>query len=131
MALGLQTKKCANVLIVAEFFMKPSLAWQAHHDDNYRAIYLQERTLRELVRAIAIKCGVEPSSIIRTIRVNDHISITAEDDMVEQMREQQDFLADLDFAEDTHDSAAQFLESHDEPSAESDYGVKYKLTLRF
>lgn len=112
--------------------MKPSIAGRPPVDDNYRAIYLTERSLNDLVRAVALKCGVDPVCIISTIRVNDQdLPITAEDDMVEQMPERQDFIAELDVANDTHHSAAQFLECQDEPVAGTESVPKYKLTLRY
>lgn len=122
----------ANPTAVAEFFMKPSMAWGLLKDDNYRAIYLMERTLQELVRAIAVKCGVEPTKIICIVRVNEQgLQITAEDDMVEQMPERQGFIAELDIAEETHDSAAQFFEGQHEPTTGADFGAQFKLTLRY
>ena len=110
--------------------MKPSISWKPPVDDNYRAVYLMQRTLSELVRTVAFKCGIDPTTIISTVRVNDQgLPITAEDDMVEQMPERQDFIAELDVAESTHDSAAQFFD--DIHNDLMDTGTKYKLTLRY
>ena len=112
--------------------MKPSVAWEGPKDDNYRAIYLTERSLHELVRAIANKCGVDPPRIICTVRVNEQgLQITAEDDMVEQMPERQGFIAELDIADNTHDSAAQFFEDPHDPASEAESVTQYKLTLRY
>lgn len=98
-------------------------------DDNYRAVYLNERTLSELIRVIASKCGVDPNAVISTVRVNGQgLPITAEDEMVEQMPERQDLIAELDVIENTHNSAAQFFESNDDGTGS---GIAYKLTLRY
>ena len=119
----------ANNPIVAEFFVKPSLSWKLPVDDNYRAIYLYELSLKDLVRAIAVKCDVDPAAIVTTVRVNAQgLVISLDDESVEQMRERQSFIAELDVAESTHDSAAQFFESHDDGL---DTGIRYKLALRY
>ncbi|KAL9051895.1 MAG: hypothetical protein Q9162_005733 [Coniocarpon cinnabarinum] len=115
---------------VAEFFIKPSFSWKQTRDDNYRAIYLYERSLHDLVHAIASKCGIDPAAIVSTVRINQQeLVITAEDEMVQQMPERQSLLAELDIAEDTHNSAAQFFESHDDDF--EDIGTRYKLKLRY
>ena len=110
--------------------MKPSISFAPPENDLYRAIYLTERTLTDLVRAIAAKCQIDSSAVVSVIRVNDQgLNVAAEDDMVEQMPDRQDFIAELDILENHYDTPGQFFS---EGSAEyADTTLKYKLTLRY
>ena len=105
-------------------------------DDHYRAIYLKGRSLNDLVSAVAAKCAVDAARINETTRVNAAgLQIKVEDEMVHEMPEGQDFIAEFDIVEDTPDSAEQFLQLHDDdetPQPHHTYtDLSYRLTLRY
>jgi hypothetical protein len=53
---------------VACVYILPKMDGQAPSDPYYRAVYIYNRTLKDFVNAVASKCGIEPTSIRRTIR---------------------------------------------------------------
>jgi hypothetical protein len=53
---------------VACVYILPRVDGQAPSDPYYRAVYIFQRTLKDFVNAVAKNCGVEPTSIRRTIR---------------------------------------------------------------
>ena len=55
-----------------------------------------QRTLKDLVNGIATKSNIEPTKVLRTIRVNKAgINVFMDDEMVVQMPEGQDMIADF------------------------------------
>ncbi|KAL8915560.1 MAG: hypothetical protein Q9171_000125 [Xanthocarpia ochracea] len=67
-------------------------------DDCYKAVYLMERTVKELVTQLAAKCNVEPSRISRTVQVNHKgLKIMIDDTVVRELPEGQDMT--VEFAE--------------------------------
>jgi hypothetical protein len=62
--------------------------------DYYRAVYLSKRTLQCLVHEIASACNVEPTLVIRTLRVRKPgIYIQLDDESVCELSEGQDMVA--------------------------------------
>lgn len=62
----------------------------------YRAVYLPARTVAALSGSIAAKCGIDPTTIIRTVRDTPKgVPIFVDDDMVSQMNEGQDMKIEL------------------------------------
>ena len=67
-------------------------------NDYYKAVYLMERTIRDLITSISVKCGVAPSNVIRTLRINPKgLKIMVDDDVVRELPEGQDMI--VEFAE--------------------------------
>ena len=55
-----------------------------------------QRTLKDLVNGIAVKSGVEPSKILRTLRVNAKgLTIVIDDETVIQLPEGQDMIVEF------------------------------------
>ena len=67
-------------------------------EDFYRAVYLMERTVKDLITSIAMKCGVDPEHVTRTLRVNPRgLKIMVDDEVVRELPEGQDMI--VEFAE--------------------------------
>ena len=67
-------------------------------EDYYRAVYLMERTVKDLITSIAMKCGIDPTNITRTLRVNSRgLKIMVDDEVVRELPEGQDMI--VEFAE--------------------------------
>lgn len=65
-------------------------------DKYYRALYLNKRTVSDLIVKIATKCKINPNFIVRILCVNlDGFKTTVDDDMVQQAPEGQDMLAEV------------------------------------
>lgn len=81
---------------VACFFVQPRIAGKQPEDNYFRAVYLLERTVKALVSGIAMKINIEPTKVIRTIRVNQKgLQILVDDDAVHEIPEQQDMTAEF------------------------------------
>lgn len=81
---------------VACFFVQPRIAGKQPEDNYFRAVYLLERTLKALVGGIAMKISIEPTKVVRTIRVNQKgLQILVDDDAVREISEQQDMTAEF------------------------------------
>ncbi|KAJ6115898.1 hypothetical protein N7523_006315 [Penicillium sp. IBT 18751x] len=64
--------------------------------DYYRAIYLTERTVRDLMKKISEKHHIDPSRIVRVLHVNQNgMRIMVDDDVVRELPEGQDMIADI------------------------------------
>lgn len=110
--------------------MKPSIAGHRVEDDNYRAVYLRQRTVEEFVFAITAKCGIDYTSVVTTVRVGGRgVPIRVEDDMIESLPEQQDMLAEFDPVDLTHDTAEELFKNEEDGAKTPP--IKYQLTLRF
>lgn len=81
---------------VASVFVQPRIAGKAVTDSFYRAIYLMNRTLKDFNSAIARKCDIEPTAVLRTYRINrDGLHILFDDDCVRELPEAQDMTAEF------------------------------------
>jgi hypothetical protein len=62
----------------------------------YRAIYLMQPTLKDLINGIAMKCNVEATKVLRTIRINKQgLNILFDDETVKELPEGQDMVAEF------------------------------------
>ena len=123
------------------FYVQPRVAGQAPPDTYHRAIYPMARTLREFVKAIAVKSGVEPTKVLRTVRVSrDGLHILFDDDCIRELAEGQDMTAD--FCEIEPDSPSRIRREWDAgptdvqcdgdlPSLENMSTTGYELKLLF
>ncbi|KAL5407317.1 hypothetical protein PMIN04_011764 [Paraphaeosphaeria minitans] len=81
---------------VACFFVQPRIAGKQPDDNYFRAVYLMDRTLKELIAGIARKINIEPTQVTRTIRVNQKgLQILLDDSGVQAIPEQQDMAAEF------------------------------------
>ncbi|KAL1964070.1 hypothetical protein VTN77DRAFT_7488 [Rasamsonia byssochlamydoides] len=69
-------------------------------DDYYRAVYLTERTVKDLMNKILEKHKIDPDRIVRVLRINhDGLKIMVDDDVVRELPEGQDMV--VEFSEAT------------------------------
>ena len=83
---------------IACFYVLIRVPSTAPEGDYYRAVYLMERTVKDLVASIAMKCGVRPIQVGRTLRINSKgLKIMVDDEVVRELPEGQDMI--VEFAE--------------------------------
>jgi len=64
--------------------------------DLYRAVYLMQRTLKDLINGIAEKCAIDPIGVTRAIRVNPKgLKIVVDEDVVRELPEGQDMIVEF------------------------------------
>lgn len=72
-------------------YVLPVLPGPATTSQYYRAVYLSERTRSALTTGIAVKCGLDPTTVIRVSYVSPRgMTVLIDDDFVNQMIEGQD-----------------------------------------
>ncbi|KAF8461043.1 CP2 transcription factor-domain-containing protein [Kalaharituber pfeilii] len=72
-------------------YILPILPGSPTNNQLYRAVYLPQRTQACLTDAIAAKCGIDTSSVVRTTMVNAQgLTVLVDDDVIQQMKEGQD-----------------------------------------
>lgn len=119
---------------VACFHIQPRVAGIKSNDDYYRAIYLNDRTLQEFVKAACSKTGLDANQVSRTIRFNNQgLQVLLDDADVKQMPEGQAMTAEFcrtDDGEFEHQWAfdmqidGELTAPHDTPGA-----AQYELRL--
>ena len=83
---------------IACFYVLIRVSSSGHEGDYYKAVYLMERTVKDLITSITVKCGVQPNQITRTLRVNSKgLKIMVDDEVVRELPEGQDMI--VEFAE--------------------------------
>lgn len=81
---------------VACFFVQPRIAGQAPTDHFHRAIYLMQRSLEDFNTAIAGKCSIDASKIVRTYRVDRKgLHVLFDDECIRELPENQDMTAEF------------------------------------
>jgi hypothetical protein len=76
---------------VACFYVLIKVCGKTPDDDYYRAVYLMQRTLGDLIQSISAKCGVDATRVQRTIRINPKgLQILVDDEVVRELPEGQD-----------------------------------------
>ncbi|KAL4885144.1 CP2 transcription factor-domain-containing protein [Aspergillus karnatakaensis] len=67
-----------------------------HQDDYYRAVYLTERTARDLMEKISVKQRIDPQRIMRVLLVKENgLRIMVDDDVVRELPDGQDMVAEI------------------------------------
>ncbi|KAL5333855.1 CP2 transcription factor-domain-containing protein [Aspergillus crustosus] len=67
-----------------------------HQDDYYRAVYLTERTTRDLMEKISVKQRIDPQRIMRVLLVKENgLRIMVDDDVVRELPDGQDMVAEI------------------------------------
>jgi hypothetical protein len=75
--------------------------------DCYRAIYLSERTVRDLVKQIFETSDIDPSRVAHVMRINEKgLRIMVDDNVVRELPEGQDMIVDISDASGPGDSAS-------------------------
>lgn len=83
---------------IACFYILIKVMGTAPENDYYRAVYLMERSVKDLIKSIATKCQVDPTRVTRTIRVNTKgLKIMVDDEVVQELPEGQDM--EVEFSE--------------------------------
>lgn len=81
---------------IACFYVLIKVPGEVPENDYYKAVYLMERSVQDLITNIATKCGVEPLQITRTIRINGKgLKIMVDDELVREMPEGQDMIVEF------------------------------------
>ncbi|KAK4982946.1 hypothetical protein LTR50_007509 [Elasticomyces elasticus] len=75
---------------VACFYVKARISGNVPEDSYYRAVYLIQRTLTDLVNCIAKKCNIRPTQVKRTVRITrERLSVLFDDESVRELPEEQ------------------------------------------
>ena len=78
------------------FYVLIKVAGKTPEDDYYRAVYLVQRTVKDLISSIASKCGVEHTRVRRTLRINPKgLKIMVDDEVVRELPEGQDMAVEF------------------------------------
>lgn len=81
---------------VACIYVQPRVPGKPSPDNYHRAVYLMSRTYKDFVNAIALKCDIEPTNVIRTLRVSRNgLQVLFDDDCVRELPEGQDMTAEF------------------------------------
>lgn len=82
-------------------YILPVVPDQTDKNIYYRAVYLPSRTASALSGSIASRCGIDPTTVVRTVQVNSKgFSVFVDDDFVGQMNEGQDMKVEVHPVED-------------------------------
>jgi hypothetical protein len=77
-------------------YILPIFPDQSEKISYYRAVYLKNRSASCLSNSIAFKCGVDSSTIYRTVYINPRgLTVLLDDDLVSEMNEGQDMKVQL------------------------------------
>ncbi|KAM0716978.1 hypothetical protein Q7P37_006830 [Cladosporium fusiforme] len=77
-------------------YVQPRFASKPPKDNYHRAVYLMNRTYKDFINAIGLKCDVEPTSIVRTVRISQNgLQVLFDDDCVRELPEGQDMTAEF------------------------------------
>jgi len=92
---------------VACFYVQLRVAGQPQGDTLYRAIYLMQRTVKDFTNAIAMKCNIEPTKVLRVVRISGKgLQILFDEDCVRELAEGQDMVAEfIEFLPDSPSNA--------------------------
>ncbi|KAL9127179.1 MAG: hypothetical protein Q9217_003887 [Psora testacea] len=81
---------------IACFYVLIKTSGNEPENDYYKAVYLMERTVRDLIRSISTKCSVESTHVTRTIRINSKgLKILVDDEVVRELPEGQDMVVEF------------------------------------
>ncbi|GFF48626.1 putative zinc metalloproteinase YIL108W [Aspergillus udagawae] len=87
-------------------------------DDYYRAVYLTERTVRDLMEKISMKQKIDPQRIVRVLHVKENgLKIMVDDDVVRELPDGQDMVVEISEAS-AFDNAVANSSEHLNPAVE-------------
>lgn len=99
-ALFQQTAFYPLIMPVACFYVRQNDS----RDSYYRAIYLMQRTVKDLIIAISEKFGVDPAYVMRVTHLNSKgLQIVVDEEVVRELAEEQDMI--VEFSKIHHDQA--------------------------
>ena len=85
-----------SVKPVACFYVLVKMSGKTPGGDYYRAVYLMQRTVKDLITNIAVKCQIDPLRVIRTFRINSKgLKIMVDDEVVRELPEGQDMAVEF------------------------------------
>lgn len=91
---------------VACFYVLRRDSKQPEQHEYYKAVYLMQRTLKDFTNGIATKWNLEPTKVLRTIRVLDRgLEVEIDDDVIRELAEGQDLI--MEVAEVRYSAASQ------------------------
>ena len=86
--------------------------------DCYKAVYLMERTVQDLIRGISTKFGFEPRAITRVVRINSRgLKIIVDDEVSREIPEAQDMIVEFAQSELDGDSKREPCSGNTTPHA--------------
>jgi hypothetical protein len=90
---------------VACFYILLRDPMQPDKPEYYRAIYLNQRTLKDFNNAIAVKWKLEPTKVLRTLHVLDRgLQVEMDDDVIRELAEGQDLIMEIAEVHNTRSS---------------------------
>lgn len=76
--------------------MQPRVAGDVPEDKYYRAVYLMKRTLNDFVATLSSKCKIDPTRVVRTMRVpRKGVQVLLDDEAIRELPEAQDLTAEF------------------------------------
>lgn len=77
-------------------YIQPRVPGRPATDPYHRAVYLPARTHKDLVHAVATKCDLAPTDVVRVVRVSrTGLQVLFDDDCVRELAEGQDMTAEF------------------------------------
>ncbi|KAG9243983.1 CP2 transcription factor [Calycina marina] len=81
---------------IACFYVLSRDSTQSGQSEYYRAVYLMQRTLKDFQKAIATKWNIEPTRVLRILRVLDRgLQVEIDDDVIRELSEGQDMILEI------------------------------------
>ena len=78
------------------FYIQPRVVGRIPSDNFHRAVYLYRRTLKDFTNAAAAKCDIEPTQVLRTVRISRNgLHILFDDGCIRELPEGQDMTAEF------------------------------------
>ena len=109
---------------IACFYVLVRVTGSSPDNDYYRAVYLMERTLKDFITNVAIKCQVDPTKVTRVLRINSKgLKIMVDDEVVRELPEGQDMTVEFS----TADSQATLKLEHSGPTDSTQPNMEMRL----
>lgn len=85
-----------SIHVVACFYLRFRQGETQKKDNFYRAVYLSERSVHDLLEKISFKQCIDPKRIVRVFRIKqDSLKIIVDDDVVRELPDGQAMDVDL------------------------------------
>ena len=111
---------------VACFYVLVKVSGSSPENDYYRAVYLMERTLKDLVINIAMKCQVDSTTVTRVLRINSKgLKIMVDDEVVRELPEGRDMIVEFSTIE------SETTPKLEQPSPTDSFHPKMEMRLLF
>ncbi|KAL7619698.1 hypothetical protein AAE478_010240 [Parahypoxylon ruwenzoriense] len=81
---------------IACFYVVRRRPSEPEKQELYRAIYLSQRTISEFATRVSAKWAIDPTAVVRVVRVLENgLEVEADDDVIQAMREGQDMTLEI------------------------------------